>query len=267
MGQGNYFTPQAVKNLRCGPRRSIAHLLALVDTEDPAFSRIADVLQDMAKAGIELTEQTVVIAVKIGKQKHADEQARRITEPRRMSIVYYVRRGELIKIGTTTNPANRLKALMPDEILAFEPGDRATEQRRHQQFSACRVARKSEYFRQDEELTAHIAKLRREHGDPDPAWPSVATLGAGYMRTKARPELPEPVTGELATTAEAARIVGMHQGTIYGWIRRGIIVPAGQDERGVMLFYVEQVRFLIDRHRAQMNFRRWRSHSESSATA
>lgn len=267
MGQGNYFTPQAVKNLRCGPRRSVAPLLALVDTDDPAFPQIADVLQDMANAKVELTEETITIAVKIGKRRHADESARRIAKPKRLSIVYYVRRGELVKIGTTVNPVSRLKSLMPDEILAFEPGDRATEQRRHRQFAGCRVALKSEYFRQDAKLMEHIAELRRQHGAPDPAWPSVATLGTGYLRTKLRPPLPEPTTGETATAAEAARMIGMHQGTIYGWLQRGIITPAGQDEKGVMLFYLEQVRFLIDHNRAQMNLRQWRDTPDSPASA
>jgi hypothetical protein len=267
MGHGNYLTPQAVKNQRCGPRRSMAPLLALVDSTDPAFPQIAAVLQDMAKAGVELTEETVTIAVKIGKQKWADESARRITEPQRRSIVYYVRRGELVKIGTTVNPASRLKVLMPDEILAFEPGDRATEQRRHRQFSTCRVAAKSEYFRQDAKLMTHISKLRQLHGDPDPTWPSMATLGAGYRQTKTRASLPKPVTGETVTAAEAARIVDMNRDTIYGWLRRGIITPAGHDEEGVMLFYLDHVRFLIHRHRTQMNLRRWRDTPDPPVSA
>lgn len=266
MAQGNYFTPRAIKNLRCGPRRSIAPLLALIDTNDPAFPRIADALQDMGNAGVELTEDTVAIAVKIGKQKHADDSARRVTEPSRRSIVYYIRRGDLIKIGTTVNPVSRLKSLMPDEILAFEPGDRETETQRHREFAESRVARKSEYFRQDPELMVHIAGLREEHGDPDPAWPSVATLGTGYMRTKAKVTAPEPVTREVATAAEAARILDMNQGTIYGWVHRGVIRPAGRDENGVTLFYLEQVEFLINHNRKMMNYRRWRNTPDSPAS-
>ncbi|MER6534703.1 GIY-YIG nuclease family protein [Streptomyces sp900105755] len=258
MAHGNSLTPQSIKNLRCGPRRSVAPLLQLVDTEGPAFARIADALQDMVDAGVELTEETVTIAVKIGKQKHAAQSARRITEPDRRAIVYYIRRGDLIKIGTTVDPANRLGSLMPDEILAFEPGDRRIEQQRHRQFEASRVAPKSEYFRQDPVLLAHVAKLLQEHGAPDPAWPSVATLGTGYRRTKARPELPEPA-GDAVTAAEAAKTLGMNKGTIYGWARRGTIAAAGADEKGAATFYLNQIRFLIQHNRAAMNHQKWRT--------
>lgn len=258
MAHGNSLTPQSIKNLRCGPRRSIAPLLEIVDTEDPAFPRIADALRDMSNAGVELTEETVTIAVKIGKQKHADEAARRITERNRRSIVYYIRRGDLIKIGTTIDPVNRLKSLMPDEVLAFEPGDKHTERQRHLQFARSRVALKSEYFRQDSDLMGHVTEMREQHGDPDPSWPSVVTLGTGYARSKARIELPEP-TGEVATAAEAAKALGMNKGTIYGWARKGIIEPAGCDENGAALFHVEQVRFLIHHNRTLTNHRKWRS--------
>jgi hypothetical protein len=266
MAHGNYFTPQAIKNARCGPRRSIVPLLDLVDTEDPAFPRIADALQDLASAGVELTEATIEIALKIGRQKHAETQAKRHRTPERRSIVYYIRRGELIKIGTTTNPAVRLKSLMPDEILAFEPGGVEQERARHRQFEGSRVAKKSEYFRQTDELKVHVAAMRRRHGNPDPLWPSVETLGTGYARSKTKVQLPEQKSGQVATATDGAKLLGMSRSTIHGWVHRGIIEPVGRDEKNRPLYFVDHMRFLIERNRAWTNHKKHRTNDETPAT-
>lgn len=259
MAHGNYYTPQTIKDLRGGPRRSIAPLLSLVDTEDPAFPRITDALQDMANAGVELTADTVGIAVKIGRQKHADERAKRHNSPDRRSIVYYIRRGDFIKIGTTVNPAARLGSLMPDEILAFEPGDAELESARHGQFRSSRVARKSEYFHRTEELLAHIEALRERHGDPDPSWPSVATLGTGYVRTKVKLELPDPTSTDMATATDGAKLLQMSKSTVQGWVHRGIIKSVGRDEKGRPLYYVDHMRFILERNRAWQNHKKHRN--------
>lgn len=266
MAHGNYYTPQTIKDLRSGPRRSIAPLLALVDTEDPAFPSIAKALQDMAEAGVELTADAVEIAVKVGRQKHADQQAKRHNPPDRRSIVYYIRRGEFIKIGTTVNPADRFGSLMPDEILAFEPGDAVLERSRHRQFRGSRVARKSEYFHQTEELLAHVAVVREQHGAPDPTWPTVATLGTGYTRTKVKVMLPEPTSAEMATATDGAKLLQMSKSTVQGWVHRGLIEPAGRDEKGRPLYHIDHMRFIIERNRAWQNHKKHREADASTAT-
>lgn len=253
MGEGSPFTPQAIKARYAGPRRSVAPLLALVDTAEAAFPRIADALKDLADAGVELNEATIEIATKIGRQKHAEEAAKRHARPERRSIVYYLRRGDLIKIGTTVNPVARFKTLMPDEILAFEPGGPELEAARHREFSGCRVARKGEYFRQEPRLLAHVASVRGQHGEPDASWPTVATLGTGYRRSKVKVELPEPKTGEVATATEGAKLLGMAKSTVQGWAHRKVITPAGRNEAGRPVYFVEHMRFLIERNRAWMN--------------
>ncbi|MBO0090254.1 GIY-YIG nuclease family protein, partial [Listeria monocytogenes] len=68
-----------------------------------------------------------------------------------------------IKIGTTANPAQRFASLPHDEVLAFERGDRALEQRRHAQFAPLRIPG-TEWFETDDLLWAHVAALRT--GDP-----------------------------------------------------------------------------------------------------
>ena len=83
----------------------------------------------------------------------------------RLDVVYYLRFGDRIKIGTTANPRQRLAALPYDELLAFERGDRALERRRHTQFGEYRIAR-SEWFAAHGALADHIDVLRAGVDDP-----------------------------------------------------------------------------------------------------
>ena len=85
--------------------------------------------------------------------------------PPRVDVVYYLRQGERVKIGTTANPRQRFAAIMHEQVLAFERGDRRLEQRRHAQFAADRFPG-SEWFRMSRGLRAHIAMVA--HGVDDP---------------------------------------------------------------------------------------------------
>lgn len=80
------------------------------------------------------------------------------------SVVYYVRIRDLIKIGVTTNMKARMLQVMPDEILATEPGGTDLERQRQAQFAHLKV--RGERFEQGEDLIAHIAQVREEHGAP-----------------------------------------------------------------------------------------------------
>lgn len=81
--------------------------------------------------------------------------------------VYYIRFGDLVKIGTTTNLKSRLRAFcaFEDQLLAVEPGGYEQERKRHRQFADLRVPR-TELFRTDARLTAHIGSARDAFGDP-----------------------------------------------------------------------------------------------------
>ena len=76
--------------------------------------------------------------------------------PPRVDVVYYLRNGDRVKIGTTANPRRRFAAIWHEEVLAFERGNRRLERRRHEQFAADRFGG-SEWF----SLTPAIA----EHAD------------------------------------------------------------------------------------------------------
>lgn len=82
------------------------------------------------------------------------------------SQVYYVALRGHIKIGFTSNITVRMTQLLPDALLATEPGDRKLETKRHRQFSHLRGTFGMEYFKVDPELVAHVETVLAEHGPP-----------------------------------------------------------------------------------------------------
>jgi len=85
--------------------------------------------------------------------------------PTRVDVVYYLRHGDRVKIGTTANPRQRFGAIWHEQLLGFERGDRRLEQRRHAQFASDRFEG-SEWFRMSRSLCAHIAVVARGSDDP-----------------------------------------------------------------------------------------------------
>ncbi len=84
--------------------------------------------------------------------------------PPRVDVVYYLRFGDRVKIGTTANPRQRLARIWHDQLLAFERGGRRLEQRRHQQFRADRLG--GEWFRLSAPVLEHIAVVAGGVEDP-----------------------------------------------------------------------------------------------------
>lgn len=82
----------------------------------------------------------------------------------RVDVVYYLRLGTSVKIGTTFNPRQRFGALLHEEVLAFELGDRRVERARHAEFADDRLGT-SEWFALTPRLRAHIDTLA-EGRDP-----------------------------------------------------------------------------------------------------
>ncbi|MGW3196322.1 hypothetical protein ACWDBD_17385 [Streptomyces sp. NPDC001118] len=193
MAQGRPLIPQHEQRHRAvqGPWTKY---LKYIDPHEPAKLPILYTFRDFELAGVAITAEAAEIAVKLGRLQHQRnlqqraeaeqqlEEARaanaasvafhKLLEDQPDGVVYYIRRGNLIKIGTTRAFANRMRTLMPDEILAIEPGSYSRENQRHQQFEEHRFGRdqrgtKSEYFHPFPELIDHIRRLRREHGIPD----------------------------------------------------------------------------------------------------
>lgn len=82
----------------------------------------------------------------------------------RVDVVYYLRLGDRVKIGTTFTPRQRVTVLPHDEVLAFERGDRVVERRRHVEFAADRLGT-SEWFDLSPRIRVHVAALA-EGRDP-----------------------------------------------------------------------------------------------------
>ena len=82
-----------------------------------------------------------------------------VDEPVVGEVVYYMRFGDRVKIGYSSNLARRLTAIPNDELLATEPGTRAVEAARHRQFRELRLT--GEWFDHVEPLVGHIEGLRR----------------------------------------------------------------------------------------------------------
>ena len=76
----------------------------------------------------------------------------------RIDVVYYLRLGERVKIGTTFTPRHRFAALPHDEVLAFERGDRLVERARHVEFAADRLGT-SEWFALSPGIRSHVKTL------------------------------------------------------------------------------------------------------------
>ncbi|GAA1987840.1 hypothetical protein GCM10009777_23050 [Microbacterium pumilum] len=85
--------------------------------------------------------------------------------PPRVDVVYYLRYGDRVKIGTTANPHQRFAAIWHDEVMAFERGDRMLEHRRHVEFDADRYPG-TEWFRLSESIRSHIGVLAAGVDDP-----------------------------------------------------------------------------------------------------
>lgn len=74
------------------------------------------------------------------------------------SHVYYLRFGDRIKIGVSSNLRSRLVVIPHDELLTVEVGDREVERGRHEQFELAHIS--GEWFRPTPELLEHIAVVK-----------------------------------------------------------------------------------------------------------
>lgn len=83
-------------------------------------------------------------------------------------VVYYVRHGDQVKIGTTHSLVNRLRQIRHDALLAIEPGHYDLEKLRHWQFAENRLD--GEWFALDADLEDHIAHIVEMYGEPHQAY-------------------------------------------------------------------------------------------------
>jgi hypothetical protein len=77
----------------------------------------------------------------------------------RMSVVYFVRNGDQVKIGTTVNVPARMRALTldPRNVLGTEPGSQRREAELHRRFAKYRI--RSEWFHAAPEILDYASSL------------------------------------------------------------------------------------------------------------
>lgn len=84
--------------------------------------------------------------------------------------VYYIRIGDRVKIGHTTNPSKRLATYPPQtEILALRRGSKELEHREHVRFSEHRTDGR-EWFHANERVLHMIAEIPDVDHDWEPEW-------------------------------------------------------------------------------------------------
>lgn len=266
-GDPTPYTPRSVRPKRTGLRPSVEGLVGKIDPEDPAFAQVAAILIEMRTSGVEIDEAAVEIALRLGRQRQAaDDHSRAKANARpvgstplrlwpeengRSSIVYYLRRADLIKIGTTVRPEQRFRDLIPDEILAWEPGGRHEEVTRHRQFR--HLQERGEYFRPGRELVRHCKRIRTIHGEPDPRWTTTAHLRSESRQDGVLPlpsELPLPTSPTMVNATQAAAATGVSRGTIGSWVSRKQLLPVAFNGARP-LFYLDHVRYLKERSRSR----------------
>lgn len=110
--------------------------------------------------------QVLDINLFTGQQGFRADQMRREQKLAAASVVYYVRLGRHVKIGTTVNLKQRIESfrtvypLEDVELLAAEPGGPSLERERHRQFGEERISAKRELFNPSRRLLAHIEEIK-----------------------------------------------------------------------------------------------------------
>jgi hypothetical protein len=151
------------------------------------FPHFTSIIADWMQAGVEMSEEYIIAAVKLAaaqverarerdlaELRCAEKREAAAAEPRLpgahcnspQGVVYYIRRRQWVKIGTTTKLRDRMRDLMPDEVLAIEPGSYKLEGELHVRFAHIRLSPNCEYFLLDEDLRAHIARVVAKVGPP-----------------------------------------------------------------------------------------------------
>jgi len=156
-------------------------------TSDPVFPHFTSVVADWTQAGIEMTDELMAAALRLATtqvQRAVERAAADAQYEERISlraeapptpgaygdapdgVVYYVKRGNYVKIGTTTKLRNRMRDLMPDEVLAVEPGSYKLEGELHRRFAHIRLHASCEYFLLNAELQEHVDEVLARTGPP-----------------------------------------------------------------------------------------------------
>lgn len=139
--------------------------------------------------------QSIVAALKAREVKldaFTDEEVADLKAELARGWVYYLRVGDQVKIGFSSDVRRRLRSYPPgSELLAVEPGEKKLERRRHNEFAEWLVAGR-EWFQPSEQLLQHTRDLVAMHGDPghyahnyrEPVWRQERRQPMKYVRAR-----------------------------------------------------------------------------------
>lgn len=148
-------------------------LAELADVDEPAFGCIIDGIVHAVLEEFDLDDPSVLKAIVDAARRRYEratnprvydraailDQAMRIKAERETkSVVYYMRIGDRVKIGTTIDLDRRVREIRPEEVMATEPGGVEVERQRHGQYGHFRTT--GEWFRLHGSLREHIDTLR-----------------------------------------------------------------------------------------------------------
>lgn len=143
-------------------------LATVVDPSEHWFARVYVEAHRVEQYGVEITEdilRNILLCFHRDWMEQLEaikERDKQTDKERDVSVVYYMRIGERVKIGTTTNLKKRMASIGPEELLATEPGWYDLEKQRHAQFTHYRV--KGEWFRYEGAVKQHVMELRKKLG-------------------------------------------------------------------------------------------------------
>lgn len=255
--------------------------LAAEIADNPAFRRIAEYLEHAKSLGFDPAEPDVIRrALSAGRVAHDRDLQGRVavttwsTARRELTdlgvarhhpVVYYVRLGQLVKIGTTTRIVHRCESLGVQGVLAVEAGDSVKEHGRHREFAHLRKT--GEWFELSPDLADHIARVRADFetqmGITVEAWLETRRHADADFRARNLHKVNEtlysdgttslPASGPLETLvtgADAARFRGISPQLLNGWRERHKIRPVGATTDGRPLYRLSEVIHLDEAQRA-----------------
>lgn len=139
-------------------------LLQVLPAESFGFFPALVEMLNLRTYGITITPE---LAKRVG-ERFAEMFPRKFTDPEFVAkageVVYYMRIGNRVKIGTTANLKQRLADINPEELMAVEPGSVRLERMRHREFGHLRTH--GEWFRYRGMLVEHIAMMQRAGQKP-----------------------------------------------------------------------------------------------------
>lgn len=87
-------------------------------------------------------------------------------KPGAPGFVYYLRFGDRVKVGYSTDVRTRVQQVPNDEVLAVEPGDFRVEKQRHAMFADALIPGQLEWFEATPDILGFAGDIRRLYGDP-----------------------------------------------------------------------------------------------------